>query len=207
MKNEDRPILTGKRFGKLVVHEFSFGGGGWRCVCDCGKERRFYTHALTHGSNQSCGCLSAVKILRTGHGMSRWPEYLIWTNIKRRCSDPKHKDFRHYGGRGIFMRPEWMASFCAFISGAKRRPEKGLWLERLDNNKGYEPGNVAWVTPTIQQRNRRNNRLVFVRGENITLREAVERFASNGVCFNTARSRIRRGWDAEKAITQKLRCA
>lgn len=36
----------------------------------------------------------------------------------------------------------------------KRPP--GTTLDRIDNNKGYEPGNVRWTTRLVQSRNRRN---------------------------------------------------
>ena len=35
------------------------------------------------------------------HGSSNTRLYNIWSGMKRRCQDPKHKDYPRYGARGI----------------------------------------------------------------------------------------------------------
>ena len=87
------------------------------------------------------------------------PEYDIWKAMKQRCANPNCKEFKDYGGRGITVCAEWAKDFGAFIASVGRRPAKGLTLDRIDNSKGYEPGNVRWATRAEQSRNRRVNKL------------------------------------------------
>lgn len=47
--------LTGMRFGRLTVVEYS-GDGKWLCSCDCGNETTVQTSHLNSGHTQSCGC-------------------------------------------------------------------------------------------------------------------------------------------------------
>lgn len=51
--------LTGQRFGRLYVREYS-GRGLWICKCDCGKTREILTTRLIHGIVRSCGCKGKV---------------------------------------------------------------------------------------------------------------------------------------------------
>jgi hypothetical protein len=55
------PSLTGKKIGRLQVHEIvksDYNGRHYRCTCDCGNERTATAYRLTHGIVKSCGCLS-----------------------------------------------------------------------------------------------------------------------------------------------------
>ena len=75
--------------------------------------------------------------------------------MKSRCANPKDPAWGHYGGRGIVVCARWVNSFADFLADMGPRPA-GRSLERIDNDKGYEPGNCMWATWTTQARNRRN---------------------------------------------------
>lgn len=101
------------------------------------------------------------------------PLYFRWRSIKQRCLDPGASHYDRYGGRGINMCQEWAESFSAFRAAVGPIPA-GLTLDRVDNDKGYEPGNVRWATRKKQANNRHNTRRATYKGETKSLKEWAE---------------------------------
>jgi len=85
------------------------------------------------------------------------PIYRIWQNIKDRCSNPNNPYFHNYGGRGIKLHPEWRINFLAFAQALGPRPTPKHTVDRIDNDKGYVPGNLKWATRKEQAHNMRKN--------------------------------------------------
>ena len=104
---------------------------------------------------------------------SSLPEYKVWGTMVQRCTNPRAKYFENYGGRGISVCPEWMGrgGFARFIEHVGRRPTSKHSIDRIDNARGYEPGNVRWATLVEQSRNTRRNRMVEIDGVSKTLAE------------------------------------
>jgi hypothetical protein len=73
--------------------------------------------------------------------------------MRDRCNNPNNTTFSYYGGRGIKVCERWN-DFTAFIADVGERPA-GLTLDRIDNDRGYEPGNIRWATMKEQYHNRR----------------------------------------------------
>jgi lambda repressor-like predicted transcriptional regulator len=119
----------------------------------------------------------------------------MWT----RCTREIGERWQDYGARGITVCERWQ-TFDAFVVDMGNRPD-GLSLDRIDNNKGYEPGNCRWATKKEQARNSRKNRLVPFQDQVMTLSEVCER---TGLPYDTLRSRLDRGWPVERAITAPL---
>lgn len=161
--------LIGRRFTRLLVlgrdDNDASGGTTWLVRCDCGNTRVVPRHSLVRGKTGSCGCLgierraAGAKGRRSKHGKSRTPLYALWLAIINRCECPSAGNFRLYGERGIAMCPEWRADFLNFESYIAKhlgeKPTARHSLDRIDNNRGYEPGNVRWATGSQQMRNRR----------------------------------------------------
>jgi hypothetical protein len=84
----------------------------------------------------------------------RTTEYNCWLGMKDRCFNPNRKFYLNYGGRGITVCNRWM-KFENFLEDMGERPP-GLTLDRVNNNRNYEPNNCRWATRKQQSANRRN---------------------------------------------------
>ncbi len=96
-------------------------------------------HSLTHGH------AVGYKTTRT---------WRSWQAMKQRCSNPKLREWPHYGGRGITVCNRWLHSFANFLEDMGPAPDD-LTLDRIDVNGNYEPGNCRWATWLVQKQNRR----------------------------------------------------
>lgn len=199
--------VTGQRFGRLVAvcyEGYKPGGSMWRVRCDCGTERVVRLPNLKRGATKSCGCLNQeLKYARNrthgGTAGTKDPIFNLWSRIKGRCNNSKNKDYPDYGGRGIKVCAEWESDFSEFrrYVGNLPKPEGKVSLDRVDNSRGYQPGNVRWATDTQQARNKRNNRVLKFQGLEMSLPEAAEKF---GLSQSNLRSRLRLGWPLEDAL-------
>lgn len=187
-------LNPGDRFGKLELLGYH-GGHKWHCRCDCGEQVAVRTHQMVNGRATSCGCHQRVANFK--HGLSRSREYRAWIDIKSRCLNPDHAEYHWYGGRDITIAPEWRDSFEAFFAEVGHRPA-GHSIDRIDNARGYEPGNCRWATPAEQNRNIRRNRWYTHDGKTMVLPDWSK---ETGLNLSTLHARLRRGLTFEEAIT------
>lgn len=145
--------LTGLKFGKLtVIKEFGLnkrGGYLWQCICDCGEEKILLGALLVSGHTKSCGCYKVEKSIdrATIHDLCEHPLYNVWNSMKQRCENKNNDHYKDYGGRGIVICEEWSNNIKNFIDWAfENKLEKGLEIDRIDNNKGYSPDNCQVIT-------------------------------------------------------------
>lgn len=105
------------------------------------------------------------------HGMSCTPIWYSWSGMFGRCDNPRHPRYSSYGGRGITICDRWRGNrgFVHFLADMGERPE-GLTLDRVDNDRGYSPGNCRWATPKQQANNRRKARKGVKRVEGVRAR-------------------------------------
>lgn len=145
--------LSGKKFGYLtIISEGDRDNDGnikWNCLCDCGNTTQVRSNLLRRGTTVSCGCYQRKQagLINRKHGLYKHPLYLVHAKMKARCYDPKQAGYYRYGGRGITICQRWLSSFEDFYEDVVVGYEKGLQLDRINNNGNYEPDNVRWVTP------------------------------------------------------------
>lgn len=201
---EEIKVKTGDKFGHLTIINDSIdkinGDIYVMCRCDCGNIKRIRRRCLINGKTKSCGCEVIVrnKEVHTKHGMSHSKTYKSWLGMKQRCYNPNFADYHNYGGRGIKICDRWVHSFKNFLDDMGIMPDGDkITLERIDNNRGYYPDNCRWETLRNQQRNRRNNHRIDYNNESLTIVEWGEKL---GIKPNTILTRIRRGWNIERAF-------
>jgi hypothetical protein len=129
---------------------------------------------------------------RTKHGRSASPEYAAWLYMKSRC-----RNNLYYVRKGIAVSPLWEHDFEAFVAYVGTMPGPGYVLDRIDNAKGYEPGNVRWATKQENARNKSNRRELTVRGQTKPLKDWAEKF---GLSVATIYARLKRGLSEEEAV-------
>jgi len=166
--------MAGKRFGCVIVLNRTGTSGSrdalWAYRCDCGNEHESSGYAIRSGKTKSCPTCSRERVGQASvtHGLTDSPEYRTWTDIQTRCHNPNSTSYQNYGGRGIHVCSGWRESFESFLSSMGARPSKNHSIDRIDNNRGYEPENCRWATMTEQANNKRNNRLATINGETKT---------------------------------------
>jgi len=154
----------GKRFGRLVALEKvgnhkTTKSAMWRCKCDCGKETITDSQCLRRGKTLSCGCFHTERLSANSktHGMHKTSTYRIWAGLIQRCTNPKRKEWKDYGGRGIKVCKRWL-KFENFLEDMGIRP-KECEIDRIENDSDYFMLNCRWVTKIKNVRNSRKTKL------------------------------------------------
>lgn len=134
--------------------------------------------------------------------------FRMWHNAMQRCYNPKNKNFKNYGGRGIkvheswhkfenFMVDEW-EPYDAHrqLVGSHR---KDLSIDRINNNGDYEPGNIRYTSMKIQANNRRPSK-----GKSVTYNRKTQNITEwskeLNIKYGTLLSRLHASWPIEKAF-------
>jgi len=172
----------------------------WLCLCHCGREFAVDGTCVRRGSATSCGCDKGLATKK--HGMAsrihgeHWA-YKIWQGMKQRCTNPNHKNYSDYGGRGIRICDAWMDSAEQFFADMGDRPSANHTIERIDNDGNYEPGNCRWASRAEQNENTRQTKLLTVNGQSLSISKWAMRM---GVSRKLIRDRLRLGWSEERAV-------
>ena len=196
---------AGQRFGRLVVIQLLGTNGCKREVlvrCDCDQHKVVDEPDLYRGHQQSCGCLrrELAQQKNRSHGESgtnRTYLYRAWESMFDRVRSSLR--YPSYSKRGILVEPAWgnYAVFRSYIDEhLGERPPKHS-LDRIDNDRGYEPGNIRWASPKQQTRNRSSNTLITVDGQTLCISEWAER---TGISSAVICARRKRGWSDSDAV-------
>ncbi len=84
------------------------------------------------------------------------PERSSWENMHNRCK-PNYSQAEYYFAKGISVCSRWSGrqGFLNFYADMGEKPSSEFSIERMDGDKGYEPSNCRWASPSEQSLNRK----------------------------------------------------
>lgn len=214
-ETHNRLTITGIAWKRRKTSKWNYFIPFFKCNCSCGAKKQIRTDNVLRGIILSCGCarreLAAVRMAKTmfkhGHasinkGRSR--EMRCYWAMKSRCLNPAHRAYPKYGGIGLKVCRRWLDSFPQFLLDMGPVPSNRHSIDRIDNEKGYSPGNCRWATPAEQTDNRRCTMRYTIDGETKSLAQWAK---VTGIHQTVSRDRIKKGWDYKRAIFSPKRPA
>ena len=184
------PVQQGKAYYKVF------------CECSCGRWVCLRRSAYKSGKTVSCGCYREPvdEGYKHGYASKSSPYYWLYSRAvdqQHRCS-PKGK----YHPKGIlfkFKSLEDAVDHYLTLPGCSKDNQ----IDRIDNTGHYEAGNVRFVSPKQNGRNKSNNVMLSYQGEVRPLSEWAEKF---NLPFQVVWSRIQvMKWDTASALTRPVK--
>lgn len=175
--------------------------------CECGKIYEVESTFARDGNGHWCRDCTDIR-------RRVCPEFSAEVNsrfqgvlkeMQNRCYNPQHPRYSRYGGRGITVYDEWRNDLAKFIRYVTTLPGWDIRtneIDRIDNNLGYIPGNLRFVSTKENNRNRSSNIRLEHRGKNMCVMEFYERFAKDYGTYDSVRYAITHGKTPEQIISE-----
>ena len=141
---------TGMQYGRWKIisperrYTRNWSGAYVPVRCQCGNEQWIPLTSLTRGLSKGCPTCATNDRKYVG---PTWL-YKRMTAAKQRCTNPQDENYERYGARGIKFEFNSVMEACYYVMGIYPNIEESreLELDRIDNNKNYERGNLRLVT-------------------------------------------------------------
>lgn len=168
---------VGDKIGELTVRGYAIGtSGGLKALlvdCSCGSpEFTVNPQNLRKGRTKRCVICSKVQTNKSRKKYWGYEDILPDQNHRtrlldrisaalQRCHNPNDKNYANYGGRGIHVFEPWQngtegrRGFLAHLITLPGWDIPNYDMDRRDTDKGYEPGNIRFVTRTENMNNKR----------------------------------------------------
>jgi hypothetical protein len=119
----------------------------------------------------------------------------VYRSMKTRCTNTNNPDYPNYGGRGIkieesFSTPE---KFIEWSLDNGFELNKGLTIDRIDNNGNYSTDNCRWISGAENNRNRRDmkldwNKVEEIRNSKLSSKELALKFNCDKTTIKNVRN-------------------
>lgn len=194
------PFPVGTKVGELTVIGWAQRfkpddrSRGWHPVvrCSCGREGPVDRGNFKRGASTRCDVCAKKAAARKRYWKyeaamadAAHRERLLnrLSAAINRCHSPGNRVYKHYGGRGIHVCSEWREDKAAFLRYVQTLPGwdiPALDMDRADNDRGYEPGNIRFATKAQSAANKRRvedleQRIRDLEKENASLRHSQRR--------------------------------
>lgn len=136
-------------------------------------------------------------LIRYGYEYTRLRR--VATSAKGRCTNPNSASYKNYGGRGVAFRFGSPSEMAKWVIDNLGMPASGQSIDRIDNDRGYEPGNLRWADRTEQSRNRRRRYKLTEHGERLRLLSE----ARPDLTYETIRQWVKQGLTDEEITKRK----
>ena len=188
-----------KTYWKLTILKDNIKKWKYRyvlCLCDCWNKKEIRLTNIINWHTKSCWCLRKKSIIK--HWMKWTRFYRIYYNMLNRCNNKNNKSYKWYWLKWINV--EWEC-FEDFYKDMYDSYNKNLQIDRINNNWNYCKENCRWVSVSINNNNKSNNRIIEYKWNKKTLTERSRLFNINK---NTLWWRIfRNWWSVEKSFNTK----
>jgi len=166
-------------------------------ICDCGESSSIDYYRFGNGTQKGCRYCGFENGGRKTHGLGKHPLYSKWSDMLKRCYNPKVDRHSCYGALGIKVCDEWRRDFKNFHDWCLNNGySKDLELDRIDVHSDYSPLNCRFITHAEQAFNKRNTFYVtylsdryclmqWLRhvGHEVSYRKIWEAISKNGKSF------------------------
>lgn len=154
------------------------------CICDCGNKTTVCSYKLRTGWTQSCGCFHEERFHAGTHRLTKTPIYALFRGMKARCYNKNFPKYQRYGARGIKIDNEWLNDFKTFYDWALANGwQKGLTIERIDNDGNYEPSNCKFIIPKEQARNKSTTKLSLMRVKHMRILYNISGYSVKDIAY------------------------
>ena len=128
-------------------YEDRLGKDGLRSDCKQCRRQNVKQYSRTHKVEKR---LYKKKYHKTQKGFLN----KVWHKMRDRCNNPKYKQYKDYGGRGIKVKFTSFEDFYNHIINTIKIDPRGLTIDRIDNDGHYEKGNIRFVSRAENNRNK-----------------------------------------------------
>lgn len=150
-----KPEMVGSRYGGVtIISPEKRWSESWnhcyvltQCT-DCGNIQWQNLGNLRSGKSKGCQHCSQPRQIPL------WLDRRL-TAAKQRCENPSDPQYHNYGARGIRFCFYSVTEAGLYLIRTFGLPKRKLEIDRIDNNLGYQPGNIRFATRKQNVGNRR----------------------------------------------------